>query len=243
MIKLTTGEARELVKPFTYDNPKYGYENAMKLLERQYGNPFKLLAYYRNEIKRMTKIKLGDESAFRRLFNFLIKCQSLQYSNNQNPLDTTDVICMILSKIPEFLQDKWNRNVHKIRKNHARETGLLNLTNFFEGEMTIVNDPLFSREAVGQYIDKPLKPHKPKKIQIYGIKETSGNRKTETSKCPICEGQHDIEECTTILGQDVEDRSKTIYKKRLCYGCLEGISKEYNAKSCSDRRQCKVCNG
>ena len=72
----------------------------MKLLERQYGNPFKLLAYYRNEIKRMTKIKLGDESAFRRLFNFLIKCQSLQYSYNQNPLDTPDVICMILSKIP-----------------------------------------------------------------------------------------------------------------------------------------------
>ena len=39
----------------------------------------------------------------------------------------------------------------------------------------------------------------------------------------ICEGQHDIEECTTILEQAVEDRSKTIYKKRLCYGCLEGI--------------------
>ena len=215
----------------------------MKLLERQYGNPFKLLAYYRNEIKRMTKIKLGDESAFRRLFNFLIKCQSLQYSNNQNPLDTTDVIYMILSKIPGFLQDKWNRHVHKIRKNHARETGLLHLTNFIEGEMTIVNDPLFSREAVGQYIDKRLKPHKPKKIQIYAIKETSGNRKTETSKCPICEDHHDIEECTTILEQDVEDRSKTIYKKRLCYGCLEGISKEYNAKICYDRRQCKVCNG
>ena len=43
--------------------------------------------------------------------------------------------------------------------------------------------------------------------------------------------------------QAVEDRSKTIYKKRLCYGCLEGISKEHNAKSCSNRRQCKVCNG
>ena len=46
-----------------------------------------------------------------------------------------------------------------------------------------------------------------------------------------------------MLEQPVEDRSKTIYKKRLCYGCLEGISKEHNAKSCSNRRQCKVCNG
>ena len=67
-------------------------------------------------------------------------------------------------------------------------------------------------------------------MQSYAIKDTSGNKKEGTSKCPICEGQHDIEECTTILEQATEDRSGTIYKKRLCYGCLDGISKEYNAK-------------
>ena len=155
LIKLIPGEVRQLVKPFIHDNPKYGYGNAMKLLERQYGNPFKLLAYYRNEIKRMTKIKLGDESAFRRLFNFLIKCQSLQYSNNQKPLDTPDVICMILLKIPGLPQDRWNRHVHKIRKNQAKEPGLLDLTNFIEDKMILVNDLLFSREAAGQYKDKP----------------------------------------------------------------------------------------
>ena len=74
-------------------------------------------------------------------------------------------------------------------------------------------------------------------------RKQSGNKKRETYKCPIYESQHDIAECSTILEQAVENRSKTIYKKRLCYGCLEGISKEDNAKSCSNRRQCKVCNG
>ena len=63
---------------------------------------------------------------------------------------------------------------------------------------------------------------RPKKIQSYAIKETSRNESRETSKCPIC---------TTILEQTVEDRSKTIYKKRLCYGCLEAISKEHKGKS------------
>ena len=87
-----------------------------------------------------------------------------------------------------------------------------------------------------------LKPHKPKKIQSYAIKETSGSKKRETLKCPISEGQHNFEECTKILEQAVEDRSKTIYKKYLCHGCLEGISEEHNTKSCSNRRQCKVCN-
>ena len=93
--------------------------------------------------------------------------------------------------------------------------------------MNLVNDPLFSREAVGKHEDKALKPHKPKKIQNYASKETSANENRETSKCPICEGQYDIEDCTTITKQAVEDRSKTIYKKRLCYGCLDEISKEH----------------
>ena len=58
------------------------------------------------------------------------------------------------------------------------------------------------------------------------------NENKETSKCLICEGQHDIEDQTTILEQAIEDRSKTIYKKRLCYGFLGGISKKHNAKCC-----------
>ena len=157
-------------------------------------------------------------------------------------MDTPDVICMTLLKAPGFLQDRWYRHVYKIRKNQTREPRLLNLTNFIGDEMNLANDLLFSREAVGQYEDKPLKPHKPKKIQSYAIKETLRNENREISKCPICEGQHDIEECTTILDQAVENRSKTIYKKRLCYDCLDGIAKEHNAKSCSNRKQYKVCN-
>ena len=187
----------------------------------------------------MTKIKPGDAAAFRRLLNFLIKCQSLQYSNNQSPLDTPDVIYMILLKAPGFLQDRWNRHVHKIRKNQAREPGLLDLTN----EINLVNDPLLSKEAVKKYEDKSLKPDNAKKIQIYPIKEKSGNQNRENSKYPICEGQHDIEDSTPILEQAVEDKSKTIYKNLVCYGFLEGISKEHNAKICSNRRKCKVCKG
>ena len=64
---------------------------------------------------------------------------------------------MILAKIPGYLQDRLNRNVQKIRKAQMREPGLTDLTNFTEDEIVLVNDPLFSRGAVGQYEEKPLK--------------------------------------------------------------------------------------
>ena len=46
--------------------------------------------------------------------------------------------------------------MQKIRKVQIREPGLIDLTNFIEDEMVLANDPLFSREAVGQYEEKPL---------------------------------------------------------------------------------------
>ena len=91
----------------------------------------------------MTKIKSGDVATYRRLFNFLIKCQSLEYGS-QDPLGTTDVICMILAKIPGYLQDRWSTNAKKIRNAQMREPRLTDLTNFIEDEMVLVNDPLLS---------------------------------------------------------------------------------------------------
>ena len=108
IIKYTCGEERELVKKFIHDRPYVGYTNAMNLLEKESGDPHKLLASYRREIKQMSKIKSGDAVAFRRLFNFLIKCQTMSYSTSKNPLDSPDVICMIISKVPGHLQDRWN---------------------------------------------------------------------------------------------------------------------------------------
>ena len=103
----------------------------------------------------MTKINPGDEAAHRKLFNFLIKCQSLEYAN-QNVLDTPDITCIILAKIPGYLQDRWNINKQKVRMVQMREPELIDLTNFIEDKMVLFNDPLEKR-AFGQYKEKPLK--------------------------------------------------------------------------------------
>ena len=192
LINLTSREAKELVKPFIHDRPECGFANAMRLLEKQYGNPHKLLASYRKDIKQMTKIKPGDAAAYRRLFNFLIKCQSLEYGS-QNPLDTPDVICMILAKIPGYLQDRWNRNVQKIRKVQMREPGLIDLTNFIDDEMVLVNDPLFSREAVSQYEEKSLTQQSRStkhKFQTHVIKEIGDSAKRDMEERPHLQSKH-----------------------------------------------------
>ena len=100
----------------------------------------------------------------------------MNYSTFKNLLDSLDLICMILSKVPGHLQDRWNRNALEIiKRTETRKPGLLDLTNFVEDEMILVNDPLFSKEAVRQYDEKPWRPQNFQKHQT-GVKITVGQR-------------------------------------------------------------------
>ena len=61
----------------------------------------------------------------------------------------------------------------------------------------------------------------PRKNHTYAItKDVADEReltKNKTGNCPMYEkGHHDIEHCPTFLIQPVQDRSKTIFKKKLC---------------------------
>ena len=71
----------------------------------------------------MSKTKPGDALAFRRLFDLLIKCQTMKYGISKNLLDSPDIIFMILSKDPGYLQDQCNRNALRIRRAEKRKTG------------------------------------------------------------------------------------------------------------------------
>ena len=246
LIKYTTWEAQEFVKHFINDKLEQGYRNAMELLRRQYGNPHRLVAVYRTEIKQMSPIKPGDISAFKKLFNFLIKCQSLSRSSDNNPLNTPEIICMIFSYFPVHLQGRWNRNTLKMRTMRSRGLQLFDLATFVEDEMTLLSDPLYSRDTVSQYIEKNQKVIKSKRFTANTVK-AEGLGKVDISKklkvgnrCPVCNENHDNEDCVFFLQQTLEERSKLLYKRKLCYGCFEEVTMEHNAKSWANQRICKV---
>ena len=151
LIKYTRTESRELVKHFIND---CCYKNAVAFLQKKYGNPHTMLSSNRKEIELVQPLKPGDAAAYRKLFNFLIKCQAMRVGSKYNLLDTPEMICMILEKPPLHLQDRWNRNTLLLRRRDSREPTLIDLTNFVVDEMTLVHDLLYSREAVSQYLEK-----------------------------------------------------------------------------------------
>ena len=51
-----------------------------------------------------------------------------------------------------------------------------------------------------------------------------------------------MDNCTVFNKQTVEERSRTLTKKKLCYGCHMLITADHNATTCSNRRISKICN-
>ena len=51
LIKCADGKTKELIKPCVQQAIRLGYQNAKMLLEKQYGDPYRIYVSYRKEIK------------------------------------------------------------------------------------------------------------------------------------------------------------------------------------------------
>ena len=98
LTKYTTGEAKDLTKHCVQQPLSEGYKNALEILRIRYGDPLKVLATYRKEIRRWPTTKAGDASSFRLFHNFLLKCESVTSNQTWNALDSPDTLCLMIAK-------------------------------------------------------------------------------------------------------------------------------------------------
>ena len=109
----------------------------------------------------------------------------------------------------------------------------------------MVSDPLFSKEAVEQYLDKrDVKVDKRRRVRSYAIrseeesKEKPDKDTKEKGKRVMCGAFHDLimplpcHGYSVFMSQTVEDWSKMLFKNKLCYGCYGCILKDRSARNC-----------
>ena len=89
---------------------------------------------------------------------------------------------------------------------------------FISEQTTLLNDPLFSRDAVAQYQEKKEKYDRKKKVNNFlaktGIQTNEPFKlkaQNEEIECPICGKSHGIEDCEDFLKLGIEERSKMLW--------------------------------
>ena len=204
------------------------------MLNERFGDPHRITAAYRKEIKQWPQIIAGDADAYKKFQNFLVKCESIDHLQNWNVLNTPDIICMLLSKLPGSARDKWSRGVLAIRRKDSREPEMADFIQFVNDETLIITDPVFSREAIEPYAEK--KPSQ-KKGKI--SKFATGNEESP-DVCIYCDERHKLEVCDKFMERTLKERIKFLVKQKFCYGCLKPMTEDHNAKTCAQRLTCTI---
>lgn len=140
-------------------------------------------------------IKAGDPSSFRLYYNFLLKFQSTKSKQSWNVLDLLKTLSLMISKFPRHISGRRNRQALTIRMHHLRGLSLSDIIAFVEKETILVNDPLFSNNAVEIYLDK-TKESAQKRMKYFTTKaEEQKSQEEVRSRCLICNKNHDLDPC------------------------------------------------
>ena len=62
------------------------------------------------------------------------------------------------------------------------------------------------------------------------------DNKFKKVQCRVCNKIHDLYNCSLFKDQTLEERSKILWKKKLCYGCYLPISQDHNTKTCKEHK-------
>ena len=119
-------------------------------------------------------------------------------------MDTPEIMCLLLSKIPGGTRDKWSRRFLEIRRKQGKEPELTDFIEIFNAENLIVNDPVFSKEAVEQYIDKKTKLRRAA-THVSGSKEKFVDLAVR-SPCINCGENHQLDGCLKFMDMTLKDR-------------------------------------
>ena len=229
-IKYTTGEMKDFIKNYIQLPAEDGYEAAKNQLYQLYGDPHRVIAAYRKEIKHWAQVKHGDAKGYRRFLNFLLKCETITQMQTWNVLDTPEVM---------------SRKVLGIRRKLKRDPELADLIDFVSDENLIVNDPVFSKDAFEHYIEKkPVKCSKKLSTHVAASTECHVlDHGDKTVKCINCAANLLLDNCPSCLEKTLREQISFLAEKKFCYACLQPMQQGHNAKTCDQRLSCRSCKG
>ena len=251
--KYLSGSVKEVIENFFLLTSEDAYEEAKKLLEERYGDPFVIGNAFRNKLEKWPKIQSKDSVELRRFADFLKQCETAMGSvKGLSVLNDDRENRKMLLKIPEWLVNRWNRLVSQYKEKEKQFPPFKEFVSFIEKEAKIACDPVTSLNSLRldqisnmdklHSYPKPSRGHPWKGHSL--LTEGKGNLKPEVGprieqkRCSFCQKTHDIDNCFKFLAKTLEERKAYAREKRLCFSCL---GTTHVARYCRQRKKCSKC--
>ena len=232
LIKYTVGEAKDLIKHCIHESSENCYDKALELLNKEYGNKFKISCAFMEELRTWPAFKQNDASAYKKFHRFLLKCLTLQRNGELEVLDSPLSIRQIQLKLPTSHQDKWSKIVEQTRRKLNREATFKDFVNLIDFESSVINDPVYSRCGTTDKKSCIVNTSSVKQDDKKVVSFSSGI-------CIVCQSIHDLDKCDEFLKKTIDEKKKILQEEKLCFACY---NKGHISRGCTSRRNCTICN-
>ena len=239
LLKYTSGEANELVKSCYGTNVDESFGNAKVLLNKHYGNEYKIAQQYLNKLHNWPQIRGEDPEGLKKFATFLISCANLMNKmSSLNQLNSVRDIKDILMKLPWNLRTQFRKITHDVMKKNGSIKFQL-LVDFVSEQADILNVPL-----IGDLSDKPIERENRNKFKRPSATKTLVTSNSENVNfdkfCQCCrKTNHYLNDCFFFGKKPLREKEDFIRKLKLCFGCLK--TDDHRSKDCQEKLVCNVC--
>ena len=222
LLKYTQGDAKELIKHCVHEDQENCYKEALRLLEKDYGDPLRMACAYLEKLKNWPHVKANDVVALKGLYRFLLRCLAFQKKGNID-LDSPLTIRCVQLVLPINMQDAWTAKASKWRNKNKQEATFTDFTQFIDEWCQRLSDPVYARGK-----SKEVKTLKTEVKEVKGAKE----------ECQFCSQHHDLDDCPTFATKTAREKKEFLFRAKMCFCCY---GRNHTAKKCENKRTCKSC--
>ena len=233
------GDAKSCVGSHLLVPSSLSFQKAIQLLDKRFGDPFSVACAFKDRIEKWPKLAATDHEGLRKFSDFLCQVEVVSRENpSLNVLNDDTQNRLILNKLPNWIVNRWAREVHKVRQSTRHYPTFAEFVSFLSNEAEIVCDPVTALSGRKDTFNGKSEPSSRDKQKSKQTDSTTLN--TVKQHCLFCDlDNHSLEKCFKFESKSLDDKQKFIKQKGICFGCL---SQGHMSKQCRKRLKCSKCD-
>lgn len=158
-------------------------------------------------------------------------------------LDHPSNMQIVVRKLPSALQNPWRDRVVDIRRTRQQVATFKDLVNFVYSCAEAANDPIYGKAALSEKQSDQQKEDRRRQVvlkrssfstNVKGVGKVTNVDGAESKSCPLCNLNHDLEDCYAFLKKSVDDKKLFLMENKLCFGCF---GNDHMVKGCLNKRK------
>ena len=234
-----SGSAKEELRAcIVFHIPREGYKRAWEILDARHGDEQQYIRQLVRRVMEGPSLNLDDIEGMRSFRNYLSSCVTgLMGMGQISHANACEVIDAITSRFEGKLRDDYMDEKHKYRKeNPGALCGAQWLLTFTEDMLAKAEDnKSMRRKKETRHRTDYGRTFTPTR-RITGLTTTTSSEK-DNDQCPLCQMQHEVEDCRVFINMSMKDRMALVRRERRCFCCLQ---QGHWRRDCQRKVQCGI---